>query len=422
MKMKSDSSKHCAITERCRISEVPVPGAVRASAGLRVLADWNAEEAIGGAGAVQIRLESGERVLGTITAAKGEDSPVSSQLKVRKADLRSSVYLSRLEVHPEADQSSVVPLLLYSAMRRGRIWQRHQVVSSMLEEGSVWTRLLALQPLPALPLVEGSQGTKYRLRAQRLDYAMDRAFDEAARREQKILPEFLVQEIMDTLDEYIERIWETKYFRAVHAGTLARQQYVYMLSNMYQFVRFTTRLLGRAVAHSGSTELRTHFIRHLQGEVNHELIIERDLAYMGEDVRFVMERMVPNREMRQFMSAQESMIGFYQDPILLMAAPLAAESVAGRLTSTYVDALHACVKGWGIHEPSKATHFYTSHIQTDGGEDGHFAATVRTLVNHLTDETALQRFLSVLGVTTDALERGYDAFIDDAAIWSARCE
>jgi hypothetical protein len=419
--MKASKLKQTAMTAQRGIIEGPAAESERSLPGLSALPEWIAEEQIG-AGAVLIRLTEGERVLGTIVATRGEDSAAAGQFGVHKADLEKCVYLSKLELDAEADRDAVVPMLMYSAMRRGRIWRRHQVAVATVDDGTPLSRRFALEPVPGVRAIEGNNGTQYRLKAQRLDYAMDRAFDAATTSGQNIAPEFLVQEILDTLDDYVARVWETKYFRSVYAGTLARQQYVYMLSNMYQFVRFTTRLLGRAVGHSATTELRTHFIRHLQGEVNHELIIERDLAYMGEDVRFVMERMVPNREMRQFMSAQESMIGFYHDPILLMTAPLAAEGVAGQLTQRYIDCLHACVAKWGIREPLKATRFYTSHIQTDGGEDGHFAATVSVLASHITSETTLQRFLSVLNVTTEAIERGYDAFIDDAAIWSARCQ
>lgn len=419
--MKACNLKETVITAQSRIIEVPAAAAERVLPSSSALPEWIIEEHPG-ASAVQIRLADAERVLGTIVATKGEDSAAATQFGVRKADLEKCVYLSKLELNPEVDRDAVVPLLLYSAMRRGRIWRRHQVVVGTVDDSTPLSRRFALEPVLGARGIEGNDGVKYRLKAQRLDYAMDRAFDAATASGQNIAPEFLVQEVLDTLDDYVERVWNTKYFRSVYAGTLARQQYVYMLSNMYQFVRFTTRLLGRAVGHSATTELRTHFIRHLQGEVNHELIIERDLEYLGEDVRFVMERMVPNREMRQFMSAQESMIGFYHDPILLMSAPLAAEGVAGRLTQRYIDCLHGCVKTWGVRDPIKATRFYTSHIQTDGGEDGHFAATVGVLANHITNETILQRFLSVLNVTTEAIERGYDAFIDDAAIWSAKCE
>ena len=134
---------------------------------------------------------------------------------------------------------------------------------------------------------------------------------------------------------------------------------------------------------------------------------------LGEDVEFVVQRMSPNLATRQFMAAQESAIGFHRDPVLLMAAPLAAEGISGHLDQRFMDALHESVARWGVPEPERVTRFYSSHIDFDGGDDGHWQGTMTMLAAHLRDETALARFMSMLRVTTDSMLRCYDSWIDE---------
>jgi hypothetical protein len=66
-----------------------------------------------------------------------------------------------------------------------------------------------------------------------------------------------------------------------------------------------------------------------------------------------------------------------------------------------------------VPEPDRVTRFYSSHIDYDGGDDGHWETTMTMLAEHLCNETALARFLGLLRVTTDAMLRCYDSWIDD---------
>ena len=116
------------------------------------------------------------------------------------------------------------------------------------------------------------------------------------------------------------------------------------------------------------------------------------------------------------MAAQEAAIGFHRDPVLLMAAPLAAEGISGHLDQRFMDALHRNVARWGVTEPDRVTRFYSSHIDYDGGDDGHWETTMTMLATHLRDETTLTRFTSLLRVTTDAMLRCYDSWIDDLSL------
>ncbi|MBC8071303.1 MAG: hypothetical protein IAG13_23460 [Deltaproteobacteria bacterium] len=304
-------------------------------------------------------------------------------------------------------------LALYAALQQARLENRQQLGVTAVDDATPLSRMLALSPIAGLPAIDVPGRGGFRHHAQRIDVALARSFADAQSALDPIAPAFLAAEVDALLRRYFERMWQTRWFRAVEAGTLTRAQYVYTLSNMHQFVRYTTRILARCVAASDDSQLRLHFLRHLQGEINHEVIIERDLAVLGEDVPYVVEQMAANLPTRQFMAAQESAIGFHRDPILLMAAPLAAEGISGHLDQRFMDALHANVVRWGVAEPERVTRFYSSHIDYDGGDDGHWEGTMAMLATHLPDEPALARFLSMLRVTTDAMLRCYDSWIDE---------
>ncbi|MEM6995938.1 MAG: hypothetical protein AAF721_35850 [Myxococcota bacterium] len=308
---------------------------------------------------------------------------------------------------PQQTTASQRLLGLYDALRRARIAGCTEVFARTQPGDATLANLMDLRP------VVGSE----RSVTQRLDVAIARtaaAIGDHATSE--LDPNYLAAEVARHLEGFFERIYASRWFRAVYDQTITRGQYVYTLSNMHQFVRFTTRILGRCVATADDPSLRVHFIRHLSEEVNHELIIERDLAAMGEDVAYVRDRMPPNLATRQFMAAQESAIAFHRDPVLLMAAPLAAEGISGHLDQAFLDALHDNARGWGVDDPTRITRFYASHMDFDGGDDGHWEGTVKMLAAHLTDETKLARFLSVLAATTHAMERCYDSWIDDVRL------
>jgi hypothetical protein len=356
---------------------------------------------------------------GTLLATAGidlEPEAIAGRTGLPRERVATAAWLTGVTRAPGAHGQRAEHVAVYAALQRARIAGRHEVGATVVDDATPFTRQLGLAPLPGTDRIDVAGLGSFRHTAQRLDVALARAFEAADSASDPIAPAYLVREIGEFMTRYFDRIWNTAWFRAVADGTLTRGQYVYTLSNMHQFVRFTTRILGRCVAHADDPKLRVHFIRHLQEEVNHELIIERDLAAMGEDVAFVVQRMSPNLATRQFMAAQESAIGFHMDPILLMAAPLAAEGISGHLDQEFMDDLHANVRRWGVPDPERVTRFYSSHIELDGGDDGHWESTMHTLAAHVRTETALARFLSLLRVTTDAMVRCYDSWVQDLAL------
>lgn len=337
--------------------------------------------------AVRIELLGGARTIG-VTVAPAEAEPATAPLT---GSSRAAV-LRDLDAAPGTPETA---LLLYVALQRARIWRRAAIVSAE-----------PLAPLELPPLAH------HGLRAAPLDAAMHRLFlacDEAGR---ALLAGRLVAEAAACLSRHAEAFAGNAWCRAVHAGRLAREQYVAALANTHQYVRYTPRLLARAISACDDEPLRDHFTRHFRGEQKHDRLIEADLRYLDVDVEFVLRAMVPWGPTLTFMSVQESMVAFHGDLTCFLAAPFVAEGLAARVGPLVLDDLAGNIHRWGYHEPARATRFLVSHVREDGGDDGHWNATLAVLARLLRDDTTQQRFLTVLHLAADAFTASYDAYAD----------
>jgi thiaminase len=335
-----------------------------------------------------------------------EVAPLSKLAAFEPAALRTGVYLECFDVALDA-AAGATPVLLYATARQSRLARR---TTMMLDPRSATDALLTLgnfQPLPKVPALRGA----------RLDRVLSQAAQACHEVRQPLLPSFLTGEVIETVYAFVTRMYQTGFFKAVQEGTLTREQYISVLSQSHHYVRYTTRILGRCIAHAQTPELRNHFIKHLTGEINHELIIEKDLEHLGTDPTYVREQMTPNTPTYQFLLAELCFISHFQDPLLLMAAPLAAEGIATHLQQAFVDDLQAIIACWGIEHPGQATQFVSSHINFDGGEDGHWEGSAKLLADYLTDEIKLRWFLAALAVCTEALEQCYTAGVEEMALW-----
>jgi hypothetical protein len=352
---------------------------------------------------------------GTVSRAEQGSLPALTGLLTE--DLANSVALSNVYVNA-ARRSEVLPVVLYLLLRRARIWGRTSVMSYVEidrlggpDDLLAWQRLEALPPLASTPRVAI---------AQRLDIAIHKAFAAVGSKERIFLQQqFFVPEVVETLELHVERFFSTAFFKAVHGSTLSREQYIYSISNLHQFVRWTTRLVARAVGYSHDEDLRNHYLEHLSGEINHEKIIERDLTNLGADVDYVVNDMLPNVFNQEFMLVQESVIGFHQDPVLFLAAPFAAEGIAARLDGKFILALEKAARGWGIANPKQVTSFLASHIHFDGGEDGHWEGTRKILARYLDSDHKLQKFINLVHLAMNAFERSYASYIHEQKLFSA---
>lgn len=328
------------------------------------------------------------------------------------------------------DDPALLPLLVYFGLRRARIWGRHTVAARTGRDAPL-TDLLALERLTPDDRGEPEHTRDTRdmrdtedidlgqgeLRAQRLDLALHRAFTACAASQRALCQRHMLAEAVAILARHARRFADTAWTRAVAAGRLSRAQYVATLASTHQYVRFTPRLLARAIAVSPDEELREHFLAHLDGERRHDRLIEADLRHLGADLDFVRDAMVPAPATLAFMAVQESTIGFHQDPILFMAAPFVAEGLAAAVPPDLLAALADNIRAWG-HDPLQATRFLRSHVHLDGGDDGHWQRTCALLGRRLADEGTQQRFLATVQLAADAFVRSYDAHVDDLCVFS----
>jgi len=189
---------------------------------------------------------------------------------------------------------------------------------------------------------------------------------------------------------------------------------------MHIYVRWTTRLLGTVIGVTSDRELRRHYIRHLQGEIDHEIMLERDIAHLGYDVDFVKHHMSPTEDIRAFMSLQESLCtGPRRDPSLFLAVPLAIEALTAFLNQEFLGQLSENIAAWGVNDTSRAMTFLTSHIRTDGGTDGHWDATRQILHHYLEGERELQEFLSIVRLVQESQHKAFTSYATTTDIFVA---
>jgi hypothetical protein len=371
-------------------------------------------------GGIRVGLFAADRCIAMGTVFPADTAPLARLTGLDAHDLGASVGLADIYIDPSA-RAQATPVLMYLLLRRARIWQRQTAVT--YAETATLERdrpVLSWQPLSHLGALSPQQGAGARLPVgQRVDIAMHQACAAMGAAERNFVQRLFVPEAVETLEIHIERFFRTDFFNAVYESRLSREQYIYSMSNLHQFVRYTTRLIGRAVSLSTDEDLRNHWLNHLSGEINHEKIIEKDLEHLGADVDYVVHHMVPNMHNQQFMVVQESAIAFHQDPVLFMAAPFSAEGWTARLDQRFMDGLHRSVRSWGIEQPRHVTGFLSSHINYDGGDDGHWEGTRRILDRYLTSDQMLQRFLNLVHLAMNAFENSYSSYVTEQRLWSA---
>ena len=312
----------------------------------------------------------------------------------------------------EHGYESLLPALLYAAVAR-RIRRARTCLAPVRDLNADDVAVLALRETPHPRVAD------HVLAAQRIDLWMHNTW--TAMTASATTPDLtlLASEVEETIKSWVATGSEWSFFKALREQRLAREQYVCLLSNTYQYVRHTTRVIGRAIGASTEPELRRHWINHLNGEVNHEVIIERDLKHMGEDVDYVMHHMSPGARTQEFMAIQESMIAYHNDPVLMMASPLAAEAITAHLDQRFADDLLESAARWGIAEPKRACQFLISHMNTDGGEDGHWRMSIDVLHEVDKSEARLSLFLTTNASSRRAIQGVFTACVDDMTIWSA---
>lgn len=303
--------------------------------------------------------------------------------------------------------------MIYSTLAEARLRGKRTVAYRTTHSADPLPQRLGLRPLD-VPAV----ATDWRTFGGTLDQSAHLAFEGCSASAQDELRRGFVAQIEAAVRKYVGIFYSGSWAHAVRTRTLGRQQYVNTLQNMHQYVRFTTRLLGRAVACSHTTRLRAHYAAHLRGEINHELQLERDLEQLGESTDFLRTLRYANPSTRTFMSVEQSLVSFELDPVMFAACPIVAESFSANLDAEFLESLRDNVRSYGIAKPAAVTTFFSAHVESDAGEDGHWAATKRILEEYLPSEIRLGEFLSLMELAAQSFTASFNDSVDELGLFS----
>ena len=357
-------------------------------------------------------------IIAATTMVDGKLSDFSLHSRAPRSQLATTVLATRGMVRKEFRNFNLFSVILYWAFSDSRFLGFKNVVSYVKEGEIAAKKIIGYEIDSSIPTrtVEGATSS-YSLHAfyERLPQAlMNIAAKLDAADFEWVKLNIMIPELEATIRREAGRFFsEGRFVQNVHAKTLTKKQYVESCINNHTYVRWTTRLLAKMVSVTEDRELRNHYLDHLTGEVDHDLMIEKDMAYLGADLNYMKKQMVPHPYIQQFMAIQESLSTFYADPVLFMAVPLSIESITAFMPKTFIKALYECVKTWGYDQPPKACTFLASHIHTDGADDGHWISTRMILEKYLRSEHELQIFLNTALVVTRNIRMAYDSFVED---------
>jgi GNAT superfamily N-acetyltransferase len=355
-------------------------------------------------------------LVGASLGIPAEQSTLPGRVGIEAEKFSSHYYVTRVMLSPHFRGVGLAPALIYSLFREGRILGRKTAIGLFDDTDAVPAHLtgaLELKQIPAVPFT-GYKGRTLALKTMIADisFGMHRCWNQMSDelRNSTMRP-LLADEVIRTVLLETERFYDNPWFHRVKEGTLTRGQYVDFLSNNHQFVRWTTRILARIAGIAEDRELRNHYISHLSGEIDHELLIESDLRHLGADVNYVCNFMTPCLDVGHFMGIQESLVGFRADPILMLAVPIAIESLTAHLNSQFLRDLRHSIRNWGVAEPDKAMSYLQSHIPIDGGDDGHWARTAQVIQRFLRTEADTQRFVGTARMVITAMDRALRSYM-----------
>ncbi|MEN0067831.1 MAG: hypothetical protein AAGA48_37225 [Myxococcota bacterium] len=326
--------------------------------------------------------------------------------------------LTGIAVDPSDKSQGYLALAIYTAMRQQRMAGRTHYVA-MVENGEPrLSQMLRTSPIRSVPgrEVQGTDGQTRTLVAVegRIDEAMLRCFEAMNEEQRDTLRDGFIAEIRAAVMAGVDKFVVNPFFLAARAGTLSQEQYTYAMGNQHHLVRFTTRILGLAVGACEDPSLRKHYAHHLSGEVNHEVWIEDDLAYLDADVDYVKNVMVPEAAILKFCFIQESLTSFRRDPVVFMGVPIAIEGAAAFTPMESIEGIRECIRSWGYDSPKLGTRFLASHVHADGGHEdheGHWDGTLRMMKDYVRTESQHQQILRVIRLVFESLNTAYAGYV-----------
>ncbi len=359
-----------------------------------------------------ILLYENGKLVGSTTMVDGEKSNFSKYSGFKPESLKNCYVGTRSSVDPTEERRGLFPLLMYLALSQNR--DKEQMIF-YCEEGEIPAKKI-LKYLE----IEGAKsrdidlpGGTYKVFPYEMRVAdgLLRCWQKMSEESKGFVKTLFVEGIADQVQKGCEKYYSLEYYSRVSAHTLSKTEYINCLANAYDYVKYTTRVLGYAVGMCDDPELRRHYAGHLSGEVNHEIWIEEDLRYLGADTDYIKEVFVANSGIHMFRFIQESLCSFRRDPIVFLAVPIAIEGITAFMNEKFITDLKANIEHWGFEKPHKAVKFFSSHIHTDGAEEGHWVQTLRMLEKHVQNEKQMQEIKIIIDLVFDALTKSYNEHV-----------
>jgi hypothetical protein len=295
----------------------------------------------------------------------------------------------------------------------------YQTVTEARERGFKTVHFIGETMPAALLSLQLTHSFKHKaLWARDIDEVLEAIYEAATGDEQTALHAMFESQIHAMLKRSFEAFIGGTFGQAVNTKRLSKEQYVSVLTTMHLYVRWTTRLLGSAVANGADTEMRSHLAGHLSGEVNHELIIEADLRALNAFNKNTLERTVAKGPIRAFMFAQQSLVSFERDSLMFLACPLAVEGISGMLENNFIETLQSMTREW-VKDTAKGTTFFSSHVGTDGGVDGHLNQTVRFLAKRLVGQREFSEFRAIYEIVSASFLDGINTAVSNLTVFGA---
>jgi hypothetical protein len=369
-----------------------------------------------------VREKKSGPIIASVCVLPAERSNFSEHSGIAPEKLIGSFFATRASVRADCRQKGLFSLLMYLAGRHIRIEGRKNFISYLeIADDLPAGKILPINELPNANqrIVQGANGNTYALHAvfcdvnQTMSCTFNRLSDEL---KEWVARNLMTEEINLAVDRGLEAFYRGPFCQSVFNRSISKSQYIEVMANNYQFVRWTTRLVAKAVSDCSDRDTRLHILEHLKGEIDHEVWIENDLRHLGADVDYVINDMVPNPYIHQFMTVQESTIHFTRDTTKFLGIPIAIEAITAFMPPEFIVCLKEAIESWGVKSPGKACTFLASHIHTDGGERGHWQATLEMLGSMIRSEKELQWILNLVEMVFSSVTRGYNECVSMPAI------
>jgi thiaminase len=328
-----------------------------------------------------------------------------------KEKMKNCWFLDSLWISPDTNLSTVLPFALYTTVKRGYVFGKEIVLTFKKQDDN----------FPMMTYLRADRirdvSTKEILVGQSINYSLLGLYDGCTQENKEIIVKSFIPFLYDMFFEWYKDFNQGPWCSAIRNGKLTKRQYISTLYNLHAYVQHTTRLCARAVAHSSDLELRNNYIEHFKGEINHEVLIQKDLMSLGEDMDYLKKQHLPNLETKAFMVLQESTIGFYQDPVMFLACPFVAEGISANFADELLEGLEKCIQKWDIKNPEHAMRFLNSHVKFDGGDEGHWKAVIDIVPQYMKNEHDMQKFIATAQFAMHAMTSGFNSNVLKNLVW-----